>query len=148
MKARIRNTRQPLPGCCKRRRALDTPVFDCREPTTQELPVVVSIPHTGVEVPPAIADQFANEEIASLPMTDWHLHHLYDFLPALGFTTIHANYSRFVVDMNRPPKAQSLYPGRFETGLVASETFQGKPIWKSNPEAAEIERRRAEYHRP
>ena len=114
----------------------------------QELPVVVSIPHTGVEVPPAIADQFANAEIASLPMTDWHLHHLYDFLPALGFTTIHATYSRFVVDMNRPPKAQSLYPGRFETGLVASATFQGEPIWKSNPEPAKIEQRRAEYHQP
>jgi N-formylglutamate deformylase len=109
---------------------------------------VVSIPHTGVEVPPVIADRFANDEIASLPMTDWHLHHLYDFLPALGFTTIHANYSRFVIDLNRAPKAQSLYPGRFETGLVASKTFQGEPIWKSNPAAAEIEQRRADYHQP
>ncbi len=109
---------------------------------------MVSIPHTGVAVPPTIAEQFANDEIAALPMTDWHLHHLYDFLPALGFTSIHANYSRFVVDMNRPPKTQSLYPGRFETGLVATATFRGDAIWKSNPEAAEIEQRRADYHRP
>ncbi len=109
---------------------------------------MVSIPHTGVAVPPAIADQFAGDEIASLPMTDWHLHHLYDFLPALGITTIHANYSRFVVDLNRPPKPKSLYPGRFETGLVANETFDGEPIWKSNPSADQIEQRKVEYHQP
>ncbi len=109
---------------------------------------MVSIPHTGVAVPPAIADEFASDEIASLPMTDWHLHHLYDFLPALGITTIHANYSRFVVDLNRPPKPKSLYPGRFETGLVANETFSGEPIWKSNPSAEVVERRRARFHQP
>ncbi len=109
---------------------------------------MVSIPHTGVEVPTGIVDNFAGDAIAALPMTDWHLHRLYDFLPALGIATIHANYSRFVIDLNRPPKPQSLYPGRFETGLVADETFQGQPIWKSNPTAEMIEQRRDSFHRP
>jgi N-formylglutamate deformylase len=62
-------------------------------------------------------------------MTDWHLHALYDFLPALGITTIHAVYSRFVVDLNRPPDGHALYPGRFETGLVPMETFSGDKIF-------------------
>ena len=127
---------------------LEPPVFSCREATAAELPVVVSMPHTGVAVPPAIAGEFASDEIAALPMTDWHLHRLYDFLPALGIATIHAHYSRFVVDLNRPPKPQSLYPGRFETGLVASETFAGEPIWETNPSAEIIERRRLEFHQP
>ena len=127
---------------------LDPPVFECREATAQELPVVVSMPHTGVEVPRAIAGEFASDEITVLPMTDWHLHRLYDFLPALGIATIHAKYSRFVVDLNRPPTPQSLYPGRFETGLVAIETFHGEPIWKANPAAEIIEQRRLEFHQP
>ena len=81
-------------------------------------------------------------------MTDWHLHDLYDFLPALGIATIHAHYSRFVVDLNRPPKPRSLYPGRFETGLVATETFHGEPIWKANPAADVVAQRRLEFHQP
>ena len=129
-------------------KTLDPPVFACREATVQELPVVVSMPHTGAEVPRAVAGEFASDEITVLPMTDWHLHRLYDFLPALGIATIHANYSRFVVDLNRPPKPRRLYPGRFETGLVASETFHGVPIWKANPSAEIIEQRRLEFHQP
>lgn len=129
-------------------RTLDPPVFSCREATAEELPVVVSMPHTGVAVPSAIAENFAGDRIAALPMSDWHLHRLYDFLPALGIATIHAHYSRFVVDLNRPPKPRSLYPGRFETGLVATETFHGEPIWKANPSGEIIEQRRLEFHQP
>jgi N-formylglutamate amidohydrolase len=124
------------------------PDFFVREPSVAGIPVVVSIPHTGVQVPRDISEQFASEYIASLPMTDWHLHHLYDFLPGLGVTTIFANWSRFVVDLNRSPVPLKLYPGRFETGLVANETFKGEPIWKSVPDAAVVEQRRLQYHRP
>jgi hypothetical protein len=67
------------------------------------------------------------------PMTDWHLHQLYDFLPALGATTIFATVSRFVVDLNRPPQPRALYPGRFETGLVPLETFQGETVFQTPP---------------
>ena len=77
--------------------------YEIREPSAPEIPLLVSIPHTGTRVPDAIAADFASDYIRSLPMTDWHLHHLYDFLPALGVTTIYATYSRFVADLNRPP---------------------------------------------
>ncbi len=112
------------------------------------MPIIVSIPHTGTYVPPDIAASFASDAIRALPMTDWHLHHLYDFLPALGITTLYANYSRLVVDLNRPPDAAPLYPGRFETGLVATSTFQGEPIYKQAPDEAEIEARRSKFHAP
>ena len=122
--------------------------FVIRPPQADPLPVIVSIPHTGTTVPPEVAARLASPEMAELPMTDWHLHHLYNFLPALGVTTIFATWSRFVIDLNRPPDARPLYPGRFETGLVATETFSKEPIFVSPPDGDEIERLRRLYHQP
>lgn len=122
--------------------------FEVRLPEADQVPVLVSIPHTGVRVPEEVAATLAGAEMAALPMTDWHLHKLYDFLPGLGITSIHAVYSRFVVDLNRSPRAAPLYPGRFETGLVPTETFQGEPVFRQPPSAEDIERRRRRYHTP
>lgn len=123
-------------------------VFVIRRPEVEPVPLVVSIPHTGTYVPDDIAASFASDYIRSLPMTDWHLHELYDFLPHMGITTVYATYSRFVADLNRPPDAQPLYPGRFETGLVSLETFQGEPIYGEPPAPEEIEARRELVHAP
>lgn len=122
--------------------------FGERPPSSAALPLLVSIPHTGTRVPPALATRFAGPAIAELPMTDWHLDALYDFLPAIGATTLYARWSRFVVDLNRPPDGVPLYPGRFETGLVPLETFQGEPIFAAPPSGAEVEALRERYHRP
>ena len=51
-------------------------------------------------------------------------------------------------DLNRPPIAKALYPGRFETGLVATKTFQGEDIYLNDPTAAQIEARRKQVHEP
>lgn len=112
------------------------------------MPVVVSIPHTGTAVPPEVASRFASKEIAALPMTDWHLHRLYDFLPDMGVTTLYSTWSRFVVDLNRPPDSRPLYPGRFETGLVPTETFDREAVFSIPPDADEVEQLRRRYHQP
>jgi N-formylglutamate deformylase len=122
--------------------------YEIREPSVPAIPLLVSIPHTGTYVPEVIAAEFASDFIRTLPMTDWHLHHLYDFLPALGATTIYATYSRFVADLNRPPDDTPLYPGRFETGFVAHKTFWGEDIYRTAPSHAEIDRRRTVVHAP
>jgi len=122
--------------------------FEVRMPSAREVPLLVSIPHTGVHVPEAIAADFASDYIRNLPMTDWHLHDLYDFLPSLGITTLYATYSRFVADLNRPPDDTPLYPGRFETGFVALKTFWGDDIYHIPPHAEEIARRRELVHAP
>ena len=122
--------------------------YHLREPSAPEVPVVVSIPHTGFYVPDAIAADFASDYIRRLPMTDWHLHELYDFLPSLGITTLYATYSRFVADLNRPPDDKPLYPGRFETGIVALKTFWGEDIYRTPPTAEEVARRRELVHAP
>ena len=122
--------------------------FHIRDASTAEVPVVVSIPHTGTYVPDAIHAEFASSYIRSLPMTDWHLHHLYDFLPAMGITTIYGTYSRFVADLNRPPDDKPLYPGRYETGFIAQKTFWGEDIYHKPPTQEETKQRRERVHAP
>ncbi|MDE2196420.1 MAG: N-formylglutamate amidohydrolase [Gammaproteobacteria bacterium] len=122
--------------------------YEIRAAVAPELPVLASIPHAGTYVPESIAAEFATDHIRSLPMTDWHLHQLYDFLPALGVTTLYATYSRFVADLNRPPDDKPLYPGRFETGGVALKTFWGEEIYRIPPSREEINRRRELVHAP
>ncbi|MDH3645167.1 MAG: N-formylglutamate amidohydrolase [Gammaproteobacteria bacterium] len=117
-------------------------------PRGEPIPIIVSIPHNGTELPESVAERFASPAMLELPMTDWHLHRLYDFLPELGIATIHARFSRLVVDLNRSPDGQALYPGRFETALVATETFDGKRIFKEPPDPQTIEALRLEYHEP
>lgn len=124
------------------------PPFVVRLPTAAAVPLVVSIPHTGTQLPEPLRVRLASDAMRDLPMTDWHLHELYDFLPALGVTTLYATWSRFFVDLNRAPDDRPLYPGRFETGLVARETFQGETIWREPPTPAEVEQHRHAVHAP
>lgn len=113
-----------------------------------ELPVLVSIPHTGLRIPREIAQDLASDEMRAGAMADWHLDALYVFLPELGIDVIEAVYHRFVADLNRPPGATPLYPGRFETTLVPLETFQGEKVYARPPSAEEIAKRLRLYHEP
>jgi len=122
--------------------------FVVRPPRNIAIPVVVSIPHTGTVLPEHTLHRLASPAMATQPMTDWHLHELYDFLPELGITTIHAVYSRFVVDLNRSPDGSPLYPGRFETGLVPRQTFLGEDIFADPPTEEETEALRRRFHAP
>ena len=122
--------------------------FALLEARAAPVPLVVSIPHTGTWLPRELADRLASPQMLEQPMTDWHLHLLYDFLPRLGVTVLHATVSRFAADLNRSPRGTALYPGRFETTLVPTETFSGEPIWRHPPEPAEIETLRLRYHAP
>jgi N-formylglutamate amidohydrolase len=122
--------------------------YGLRLPTATPVPLVVSIPHTGTWLPDEVRDSLASPAMLAQPMTDWHLHLLYDFLPSIGATTLFATVSRFAVDLNRPPQPRALYPGRFETGLVPLQTFQGETVFREPPDAAEIEQRRLAWHAP
>jgi len=122
--------------------------FIIREPEVPALPVVVSIPHAGTWLPPGYAQRLAGDAMRALPMTDWHLPRLFDFLPTLGVTVIAATVSRFVIDLNRPPAGEALYPGRFETGLVPLESFNGEPVFVDPPNVEEIAAARREFYDP
>jgi N-formylglutamate amidohydrolase len=123
-------------------------IYEERSPDGRAVPLIVSVPHAGTLVPGVVAERFAGPHIAALPMTDWHLPALYDFVPSLGGTLLAARWSRFVVDLNRPPDGAPLYPGRFETGLVPLTTFDGDPVFTSAPSGSEVAELADRYHRP
>jgi N-formylglutamate deformylase len=113
------------------------------------LPVLLSIPHVGTHIPEALRSDYA--EVAwQRADTDWHLDRLYAFAHQLGASVLQATHSRSVIDLNRPPDDQSLYPGHITTGLGPSETFRGEPLYLAGraPDAAEISRRLALYWQP
>lgn len=110
--------------------------------------LIVSMPHAGTYVPWSVGGTLA-DCAAGRPDTDWHLPRLYDFLEALEATVIAANFSRYVVDMNRPPDGSNLYPERDTPRLCPVATFDGRPLYRSGaPDEAEIARRLEHVWRP
>jgi N-formylglutamate amidohydrolase len=121
--------------------------FHVREASTKEVPVLVSIPHCGIYVPDAIRARFASGYIRSLPLTDWYLHHLCDFLPGMGVTTIYGTYSRFVADIDAP--ADVTHSRNVDASFVPLK-INGEDIYTEAPTPQEVHTRRdlvyAPYH--
>lgn len=117
------------------------------EPGT--IPLLVSFPHVGTHVPPAIAARLT-PLAATVPDTDWEVDRLYDFVGAMGASRLIASCSRYVVDVNRPPDGQSLYPGQAGTDLVPTTDFDGVPLYRPGvaPDADEVERRKDAVWKP
>jgi N-formylglutamate deformylase len=63
---------------------------------------------------------------------------------------LQAKVSRYVIDLNRPPGGESLYPGQTSTGLCPLETFRGEPLYRpgNEPDAAEQQHRLQHYWMP
>ncbi|OWV40914.1 N-formylglutamate deformylase [Mameliella alba] len=109
-------------------------------------PIVLGLPHTGTWVPDDVLKSL-NDRGRGLDDTDWHIHTLYDdLLP--GVTTVRATFHRYVIDANRDPSGQSLYPGQNTTGLVPLTDFDGQSIWHMEPSEADIEALRLAFHAP
>ena len=113
------------------------------------LPMLVSMPHAGTDIPDEVADTLAPCAAARAD-TDWHLPELYGFLEEMGISTISARWSRYLIDLNRPPENTNLYPGLDTTGLCPLDTFGRERLYKEGmePGQAEVGRRLERYWRP
>lgn len=124
------------------------PVFEFAE---GPLPLLISIPHAGTAVPEDIARRLSKPARA-VPDTDWHVDRLYAFAADMGASVLKANYSRYVVDLNRPTDGARLYPGQRETGLCPLITFDEIPLYAPGDEpgpeeiAGRVERYWKPYH--
>ncbi len=112
-------------------------------------PIIVSIPHTGTFVPEPLLERFM-PPAKQLPDTDWHLEQLYSFAHELGVHLLVATHSRYVIDLNRAPDNQSLYPGKFTTSLCPTTLFDGTPLYQNGmePDDKEIQERIKKYWQP
>lgn len=111
-------------------------------------PVVLAQPHTGTTLTDDVAARL-NENGLALKDTDWHVDRLYDGLLA-DATVVRASLHRYVIDVNRGPDDQSLYPGMNTTDLCPATDFDGRPIYREGrePASGEIVSRRRAYHSP
>jgi len=112
-------------------------------------PLLLSVPHAGTTLPEALRDRLV-PRAAEVEDTDWHLERLYAFARDLGAGLIVPKYSRFVVDLNRPPEDTPMYPGVNNTGLVPTRFFSGDALYLEGrtPDAAEIAARVPTYWQP
>ncbi|MBN7121627.1 N-formylglutamate deformylase [Erwinia billingiae] len=106
--------------------------------TQGSLPLLVSIPHAGTALTPEV-EQGLSDAASGLPDTDWHIPQLYDFVREMGASVLVANYSRFVIDMNRPPDNEALYTTA-TTGLYPETLFDGTPTFKPGMTPSDAQR--------
>lgn len=125
---------------------LDPAVFSVRPGT---LPVLISMPHVGTHVPADISATMT-DVARYVDDCDWHLERLYAFAARRGASLIVPSHARYVVDLNRPPDNENLYPGQDTTGLLPIDTFEKAPLYHpgGEPTQAEVSRRVAQFWQP
>jgi len=113
-----------------------------------KLPLLISVPHDGCHLPKEQQDRMTQIGL-QVPDTDWHVAELYDFARELGASVLVANYSRYVVDLNRSASDDVLYPGQLVTGLCPEQTFSGEDIYAAGGVTAQEKAERiASYWQP
>ena len=112
-------------------------------------PLLVSLPHCGTLIPEEIRVRLVPRAL-ELEDTDWHLSELYGFVRELGASLIVPRYSRYLIDLNRPPDDAAMYSGVNSTGLCPERFFSGEPLYAQGlaPDSAEVQRRREVYWHP
>lgn len=112
-------------------------------------PLLVSLPHVGTAIPTGQQQRYVEHALA-VEDTDWHLAPLYAFARGLGASLIVPRYSRYLIDLNRPPENTPMYPGANNTELCPTRSFKGDPLYQTGqaPDEAEITRRRDAYWLP
>ena len=112
-------------------------------------PLLLSVPHAGTALTEGLHERLV-PRAAAVEDTDWHLDRLYAFAHALGASLIVPRYSRYVIDLNRPPEDTPMYPGVNNTGLAPTRFFSGDALYREGlaPTAAEIAARVQAYWRP
>ncbi len=100
----------------------------------QELPFVISIPHSGTCITHTMERNLQDDVI--LANMDWYLPELYDFLADMGFTVVINRMSRYVIDPNR-----DLTDGEqadYTKALIYKKTTFGRDMYQCSLAAEEI----------
>ena len=113
------------------------------------MPILISMPHIGTEIPADLKQNYVPRALA-VEDTDWHLFRLYNFAKTLGASVITPRFSRYVIDLNRPPNDAPMYPGASNTELCPTRFFTGQALYLDGaaPDSLERERRLNQYWQP
>lgn len=112
-------------------------------------PLLISMPHAGTVIPDSLAARLQPRALGRED-TDWHLERLYTFALALGASLLVPRYSRYLIDLNRPPDDAPLYANTNGTGLCPVRFFSGERLYRPGhePDRAEVEERLLQAWQP
>jgi N-formylglutamate deformylase len=129
--------------------------FSVIEPTTEETPLVVEVPHAGLLVDGPTLALLAAPARAIGRDADLYVDELYADAPSHGATCIVAHVSRYICDLNRAETdvdAESVEGApansRATRGIVWRLTSDGSRVLEGPLPRAELERRLDTYYRP
>lgn len=129
--------------------------FSVIEPTREETPLVVEIPHAGLFVDGPALGRLAAPARAIGRDADLYVDELYADAPVHGATVLVAHVSRYVVDLNRSEQdvdAESVegapVHARATRGIIWRLTSDGARVIDAPVPRAELERRLDAYYRP
>jgi len=122
--------------------------FEVFEPTGRETPVVVEIPHAGLDLPAPCLEPLAAPARALARDADLYVDALYEDATAEGASVLVARASRYVIDVNRAPSDidGEIVEGErshltLHHGLVWRTTSDGDPALARKLTRAELEER-------
>jgi N-formylglutamate amidohydrolase len=130
-------------------------LFEIFEPAGPESPVVVEIPHSGIDIPPQFLEPMIAPARALGRDADLYVDALYEGAPAEGATLLVAHTSRYVIDLNRSEADvdDDVVEGaradmRMQHGLVWRSTSQGEPALARKLSREELDERLDHLWRP
>ncbi|HEX3344769.1 MAG TPA: N-formylglutamate amidohydrolase [Polyangiaceae bacterium] len=105
--------------------------FEVLEPTGGETPVVVEIPHAGLDLPAPFLEPLTAPARALGRDADLYVDALYADAPAEGATVLVCRTSRYAVDVNR---AETDVDGEVVEGARGDVALQHGLVWRSTSE--------------
>jgi N-formylglutamate amidohydrolase len=124
------------------------PSFDRIDPTGPETPVIVEVPHAGLDIPAAFLEPLVAPARAIARDADLYVDRLYADAPLEGATLLVARASRYAIDVNRGEgdvDADVVEGGRGDIrvhhGLVWRTTSDGDPALSRRLTREELEER-------
>lgn len=129
--------------------------FTVIEPTGEETPLVVEVPHAGIFVDAPTLSRLTAPARAIGRDADLYVDELYAEAPAGGATLVASHISRYVCDLNRGEgdiDAESVQGGpphaRATRGIIWRLTSDGARVLDGPLPMSELERRLGLYYRP
>lgn len=108
-------------------------------------PILVSIPHASSAVPEEVSDKIALSAKELLGYTDLYTDEIFDID---NVYKVKSNFSRVIVDPNRAPDDISKEYELAAEGVTVHTTWDGKSVYKEEPDQETVEALIRNYHNP
>ncbi len=119
----------------------DWHAYDLHEGTS---PLLISMPHSGTRLT-AEVKKAMTAQAKLLPDTDWYIPEIYSMATDLGASVLRANYSRYVIDVNRSLDDVPLYSSK-TTGLFPDILFADEPVFADQMQPDEAHQAACKQH--